>query len=79
MIEKTKIPAIFKEELKKLLLSINEMSSIENGDRICKVCSKVITLDNIQILIPRQASTYDYICDSPVCVEEYNRKNEIKK
>lgn len=79
MIEKTKIPAIFKEELKKLLSSINEMDSIEKGDRICRVCSKIITLENIQLLIPRQSNTYDYICDSPVCVEEYNRKNEKKK
>lgn len=77
--EKNKIPAVFKDDLQKLLLSINEMEPIEKGERLCKVCSKVISLGNIQIIIPRQANTFDFICDSPVCVEEYNRNKEIKK
>lgn len=74
--EKNKIPAVYKEDLQKLLQSINELESIEKGERICKVCSKVISLANIQLIIPRQANTFDYICDSPVCVEEYNRKKK---
>lgn len=76
MTEKTKIPAVFKEDLKELLKSINELGPIENGERICKVCSKIISLDNIQLIIPRQENIFDYICDSPVCIEEYNRKKE---
>jgi len=76
MTEKNKIPAVFKENLKQLLKSINELEPIEKGERICKVCSKIITPENIQIIIPRQNNTFDYICDSPVCVEEYNRKKE---
>ncbi|HET9571650.1 MAG TPA: hypothetical protein VFP20_09620 [Bacteroidales bacterium] len=79
MTEKYKIPAVFNEDLQKLLESIEEMKPIENGQRICKVCSKVISLGNIQLIIPRQAKTFDYICDSPVCVEEYNRLKENKK
>lgn len=79
MTEKNKIPAVFKEDLQKLLQSINEIDSIEKGERLCKVCSKVISLENIQLIIPSQANTFDYICDSPVCVEEHNRKKEIKK
>ena len=62
-----------------LLQSINETDPIEKGERLCKVCSKVISLENIQLVIPRKASTFDYICDSPVCVEDYNRKKETKK
>ena len=77
--EKNKISAVFKEDLQKLLMSINEIDPLEKGERICKVCSKVILLENIQLIIPRQANTFDYICDSPICVEEYNRKKEIKK
>jgi hypothetical protein len=79
MKEKNKIPAVFKEDLKKLLQSLNEMESIEKGERLCKVCSKVISLENIQLIIPRHGNIIDFICDSPVCVEEYNRKKEIKK
>jgi hypothetical protein len=78
MIEKTKIPAVFKEDFQKLLQSINELESITKGERICKVCSKIITPTNIQLIIPREGNTFDFICDSPVCVEEYNRKKENK-
>ena len=74
MIEKNKIPAVFKEDLRKLLQSIHEIEPIEQGERLCKVCSKIITLENIQLIIPRSQSTFEYVCDSPVCVEEYNRK-----
>lgn len=79
MAEKSKIPAVYKEDLQKLLLSINEIEPIEKGERLCKICSKVISLKNIQLIIPRQENTFDFICDSPVCVEEYNRKKEFKK
>lgn len=79
MKEINRIPAVYKEDLQKLLESINVLESVNKGDRICRVCSKVITLDNIQLLIPRQANTFEFICNSPVCVEEYNRKKEIKK
>lgn len=79
MKEVNRIPAVYKEDLQKLLESINVLESVNKGDRICRVCSKVITLDNIQLLIPRQANTFEFICNSPVCVEEYNRKKEIKK
>lgn len=74
MVEKNKIKAVFKEELQNLLQSINEFDAIEKGERICKVCSKVITLQNIQLIIPRPEKVFDYICDSPTCIEEYNRK-----
>ncbi len=74
MNSKNKIPAVFKEDLRKLLHSINEIEPIEKGDRICSICAKVITLQNIQMIIPRTSNNYEYICDSPVCVEEFNRK-----
>lgn len=76
---KNKIPAVFKEDLQKLLQSINELEPIEKGERICKVCSKVITTENIQLIIPRQSKSFDFICDSPVCVEEFNRKKDNKQ
>ena len=77
--DKNRIPAVFKEDLQKLLKSINELEFIEKGERICKICSKTITLQNIQLIVPRHNKTFDFICDSPVCVEESNRKKEIKK
>lgn len=72
--ETNKIPAVFKEELIKFLESIKEFTAIEKGERICKSCAKEINKDNIQLIIPRSEGVFDYICNNPVCVEEYNRK-----
>jgi hypothetical protein len=73
---KTKVPAVYKEDLQKLLQSLNELEPIKNGERICMICSKMISVENIQLIIPRQNQKFDFVCDSPVCVEEYNRKNK---
>ena len=79
MNEKNNIPAVFKEDLKNLLASIFEIEPIENGERNCKVCFKIISLENIQLIIPRSGEVFDYVCNSPVCVEDYNAKKEIPK
>jgi len=76
MLKKKKIPAVFKEDLRKLLDSIHEVEHIDNCTRFCTFCSKVMTLDNIQILIPRGTDgLIDYICNDPICVENYNTNN----
>jgi len=79
MKEKNKIPAVFKEDLNKLLTSINEIEPIENGERICQACFKIITLENIQLIIPRSGGVFHYVCNSPVCIEDYNTTKDIKK
>jgi len=78
MKKKTKVQAVYKEDLQKLLESINEFEPINNGERICMVCSKIITNQNIQLVIPRKSNEFEYVCDSPICVEEYNRKKKVK-
>ena len=77
MDSKTRVPAVYKEDLQKLLQSINQLAIINNGERICMICSKTISVDNIQLIVPRQNQTFDFVCDSPICVEEYNRKRNI--
>lgn len=67
---KNKIPAVFKEDLEKLLISLNELEPINNGDRNCKVCLKIISIDNIQLIIPRADKKIDYICNNPICLEK---------
>ena len=77
MNSKTKIPAVYKEDLQKLLQSLKELEPINNGERICEVCSKTISVENIQLIIPQQNQKFDFVCDSVLCVEEYNRKKGV--
>ncbi|MDR0444599.1 MAG: hypothetical protein LBH44_14465 [Treponema sp.] len=74
---KTKIPAVYKEDLQIFLQSINELECIKKRDRICMVCLKTISIENIQLIIPRQNQTFDFVCDNIVCVEEYNHKKGV--
>lgn len=77
MDNKIKVPAVYKEDLQRLLQSLNELEPINNGERICIICSKTISVDNIQLIIPRQNQKLDFVCDNPVCVEEYNQKKGV--
>ena len=71
--EKKKIQAFFKEDIQKILQSINELTPIENGERICKYCSKTISLQNIQLIIPKKDNLFDFVCDNPTCIKDYNK------
>jgi aspartate carbamoyltransferase regulatory subunit len=71
--EKKKIPAVFKEDIKKVLQSIGLLSSIENGDCVCKYCSRTISLENIQLIIPKKNHLFDFVCNNPTCIKEYNK------
>jgi len=70
-----KVPAIFKEDLKNLLISLEELDPIIAGERQCYVCEKTITLDNLQLLIPREGNKYEYVCNDTDCVSNHNSKN----
>ena len=67
-----RIPAVYKEELESLLTSIGELEFIRLGVRVCQVCAKVITVDNLQLLIPKQGHTFDYVCNDHDCVSSFN-------
>jgi len=71
--EKKKIQAFFKEDTQKILQSINELTPIENGERFCKYCSRTISLQNIQLIIPKKDNLFDFVCDNPTCIKDYNK------
>lgn len=74
--QENKIPAVFKEDLRKVLESIGELPSIEETQRSCQVCSKGITVENIQLIIPRPGNKFEYVCDDPQCISEFNSQNQ---
>lgn len=70
--QENKIPAVFKEDLRKVLESIGELPFIEEAQRNCVICSKGITIENIQLIIPRSGNKFEYVCDDPQCIAEFN-------
>jgi hypothetical protein len=71
---KSKVPAIFSEDMERFLKSINELDAIKQGERVCMACSRSITVENIQLIIPRGDNTFDYACTNPTCIEERKSK-----
>ncbi len=62
---KNKIPAIFNEDLITFLQEIKEYDFIASGERYCNGCAKVISFDNIQLIIPKAGGSYNYYAMIP--------------
>ncbi len=71
-----KIPAVFKEDLEKLLISIKEYDHIKNSERHCIVCDRIVTVETIQFIIPRADNIFNYVCCLTSCVEDYTSKTK---
>ncbi len=74
--KENKIPAVYKEDLSKLLSSIGENDPILNGERTCMVCSKIITFDNLQLIIPKVSNEFNYVCNDSECISKFNTLTE---
>ena len=71
-----KISAVYKEDLRNLLVSIGECEPVSNNQRNCSICSRVISLDNIQLLVPRAGNKYDFVCNNSECVSIFNSNSK---
>lgn len=69
--KKEKIQAVFDEDLIHVLRKMNQLEKIEKGEIFCNECSSLITLENIQIVVPFFQKEYTYVCNNPDCVERY--------
>lgn len=78
--KESKIPALYKEDLIDFLTSIGENEAIANSQRNCAICSRVITIEDIQIIVPRANKKFEYICNDSDCIFKYNNPpKEIQK
>jgi hypothetical protein len=74
-----KLQAVFNEDLIKILKETNQLLKIENGEVFCDYCATLITLSNIQIIIPITAMDFKYVCNDPNCVEKHYKQNGKQK
>jgi hypothetical protein len=69
---KKEIKAIYNEDMEGFLEKTGELYEIKKGNRFCKICGGAIMLNNIQLIVPYKNQSFEYICDSISCVEQYN-------
>ncbi len=61
--------AVLDEDLRDLLCSIGELEPIVRGERFCGICHTLVTVQNVQMIIPLKGGRFEFICDKPECVE----------
>ena len=59
-----------KDSLRDLLSSIKKEEEFEKKAIRCPACRRVISWKNLRLIVPNNGS-FDFICDSQACVEEY--------
>lgn len=66
------VPAVFKEDLFRFLEKAGEFEAVSGGERYCLVCDKLVTMESIQLVIPKNGRIHGYVCDDPDCIERFN-------
>ncbi len=56
------------EDLRDLLESIGQLEAFDTGQRFCNVCGALLTLKNLQMIIPREGGNFTFVCDRPDCI-----------
>jgi hypothetical protein len=58
------------EDLGEFLESIGQLEPINAGQRFCSVCGTLVTLKNLQIIVPLEGGGFAFVCDRPECVAD---------
>jgi len=66
MSPKHEINAVHENDLPSLLESLGLLESVKNGLILCHFCSKVITLENLNCLYPKDGEI-KFCCDNLEC------------
>ena len=66
--EKT-IPAVMQEDLMALLQAMKKLDDLHQGRIFCSNCGNLITLENLQMILPKGDNRYDWLCNNLKCLE----------
>lgn len=71
---KHKIRAVYDDDLENFLDSISLLEPISKGDINCYICDSVITLDNLQAILPIN-NTIVVVCSDSECLKKIEQDN----
>ena len=72
---KESITAIMDSDLEKLLIQTDQDVDFVNGKIKCECCGRIISLDNISIMLPQKQNerlVLRFWCDQMDCVSKFN-------
>lgn len=68
------INAVLEEDLEALLKQTDKYEDLVNGRVLCENCNKIITIENIGIVIPdikNNSIELKFYCDDIDCIQKY--------
>jgi len=78
MKKEQKIKAVLENDIEDLLKHSNQYEKFINGELKCENCGKIMTVENIGIMIPHKiikSMIFSFYCDDFVCIQKYHNKN----
>jgi len=63
------LKVVHDNDLEGFLETIGELRDVKEGNRKCKYCRSVITMENLHSVF-RQSGDIKYVCDDPTCIEK---------
>lgn len=73
---KIQLNAILDTEIETLLRQTSQYEALISGNIFCKSCNTTITVENIGIIIPKNAnnnSILEFYCEKINCMEDYKK------
>jgi hypothetical protein len=67
--KKNNLKAVYEDDLIGYLKSVGLYEDIINGDRLCVFCGSKITLENLEVIVPK-GDKVDIVCSNKNCLNQ---------
>ena len=64
----SEVKAVHEEDILSYLTSLGVLDKIEQGKAVCMNCGQIITLENLEAIVPRKGDVH-FICWNKECVQ----------
>jgi hypothetical protein len=71
------IRTILDEDIEKVLDSLGQLDAVQNGEMHCRECGIPVSVKSIQIIMPLEGGSFEYVCNNTECVHSYLAKHEV--
>jgi hypothetical protein len=71
------IHTVLDEDVGKVLDSLGQLEAVQNGETRCCECGIPVSVKTIQIIMPLEDGSFEYVCNNTECVLSYSTKHGV--
>jgi hypothetical protein len=71
------IRTVLDEDIGKVLDSLGQLEAVQNGEIHCCGCGIPVSVKSIQIIMPLEDGSFEYVCNNTECVLSYSAKHGV--